>query len=298
MTDIMRNKFLNGEGAIHFESVNELESLAGYLDTAELVPIYAHDSEQEDLIEVQNKRGVLNRGTGEVASVVSDTYRIIQHSDAIKDLTAGIRLSGHEVAGALYNYNDGIMVRYLMSDIEPISDISAVGNIYTGSQVVNSYDKTSSFKGSAFLVRQVCSNGMCVSEMIKDTNFSIYHTVGSIGKIEDAISRFTVGMIENVQSRLGEVIVTAMDSRLAYQSRDDMIVGIAGVIGAQVHAENIVSRANLNYYDTDRWSVYNAVTEYASHDDELTDSVRNKIINVASKILYPTTTLIPAPVEV
>ena len=298
MTDIMRNKFFNGAGAIHFDSVNELESLAEYMDTAELVPLYAHDLEHEDLIEVQNKCGVLNRGTGNVASVVSDTYRIIQHADAIRYLSDGIRISGHEISGSLYNYNDGIMVRYLVSDIEPISDISAVGNIFTGSQVVNSYDKTSSFKGSAFLVRQVCSNGMCVSEMIHDTNFSIYHTVGSVGKIEEAISGFTQGLIENIQSRLGEVIVAAMDSKLSYQSRDDMIVGIAGVIGAQVHAENIVGRANLNYYDTDRWSVYNAVTEYASHDDELSDSVRNRMINVASKILYPTTTLMPAPVEV
>ena len=37
----MRNFFFKGSGAIHFDSVNELDSLAGNLDDAELVPIYA-----------------------------------------------------------------------------------------------------------------------------------------------------------------------------------------------------------------------------------------------------------------
>lgn len=298
MADVMHNFFFKGSGAIHFDSVNELDSLAGNLDDATLVPIYAINPFTEECEEIPNKSGVMNQSTGEVASVVSDTYRVIQHRDAIQEITQGIRLSGHDISGSLYNMGNWVMVRYLMSDVEPVSDVSAVGNIFTGSQVINSYDKTSSFKGSAFLVRQVCSNGMCISEMIPDTNFSIYHTVNSIHHIGESIEAFTQGLIANVQARLGTVVEAALDSPLRYESRDDMIIGIAGIIGAQVHAENIVSRADINYFDTNRWEVYNAVTAYASHESELSDGVRNRIVNVASKILYPTTRLMPAPVEV
>ena len=107
----MRNFFFKGSGAIHFDSVNELDSLAGNLDDAELVPIYAINPFSEECEEIPNKSGVMNKTTGEIAAVVSDTYSVIKHSKAIQEITQGIRLSGHDISGSLYNTGNGVMVR-------------------------------------------------------------------------------------------------------------------------------------------------------------------------------------------
>lgn len=278
--NFMDNWFFSG--GIKFESAEELMDLSGTMDTAIKTPIFTRDyldGGKEMMLDKWD--GVMNINTKEVCAIASDNYEILQHGDCINDLASGIIKSGHDVAGALLNYRDSFVVRYILQDVDPIDD--GAKGIHIGCEVRNSYNKSSSFRGRGFLVRQVCSNGMVMKTLLGDVDFSVYHTARAQQRKTEAISNYIESTISSIQKNLGVVIERAKDSELIFDSVENLQGSLADFFGVAIHAQNIVDNNWDGRLNTTRWDLYNAATEYISHT-EMSPAVQERLI-VKSEML-------------
>ena len=224
----------------------------------------------------------MNLKTKEIAAIASDKYMILQHQDCINNLASGILRSGHDVAGSLFNYGDSFIARYLIQDSIPTDD--EMKGIHIGCEVRNSYNKSSSFRGGAFMVREVCSNGMVMKSLLNDVNFSVYHTAKASEKSASAIAEYIDHTIEAIESKLGVVIRKSMESELLFDSADNIQESLADIYGVDTHAKNIIDHHWDGKLNTTRWDLYNAATEYVSHT-EMSPAVQERLIVKSEMIL-------------
>lgn len=275
-----------------FESVEELSDIAMRLSGAVKVPLKFMDfttppNIREEMLD--RWMGVMNYDTKEIAAIVSDNYEIIQHQDAVLDLANSLADAGESVKGAVMDHGNSITVRYMFDELDTIDDGSE--GICVGGEMKNSYDKTSSFRGGAFLVRLVCSNGMVTKSVIPDINFSIYHTRNSKDRSQKQIKGYIEHMIDEVYDRLGLVIETAVETEVSFEDSDKLSDALGAVIGVKSHADAIVDNFWNGELDTNRWDLYNAATEYVSHT-ELTPQTRDRLSSKVEDLLMPKVELV------
>jgi len=273
-----------------FSSVLGLEGLVGRVDDAKTVALCGVETDHLPLnmFPIGGFQGVYNLGTKKVASVTSDQYTIIQHKDVLNATIAALHSFGHEVQGTLVNRHDRISVMFSFPDIV-LNDES--DGIEVGGVINNSYDTTGSFKGHAHMIRVVCTNGMTMRRILPETNFSVRH-IGEVNdKVIGALETYYTGLVKD-QSAVSEVIDAAMATGLEFVDSRQVEDTLAFQLGKRKHAANIVDQTWDGELETNKWDLYNAVTEYTSHTP-MTYQVYDAIGDAAMKMLSPNTTIAP-----
>lgn len=249
------------------EKINELS----YAITQ---PVYIGDNEEPD----KSYKAIYNVNMGQVASIVSEGYSLIQHKD--------IANSFIDACGRL-NMNTKVNIRQhrhrMIMDIEfPDSKmyVAKGEEFIVGFRLVNSYDKSTGVMIIPRLVRLVCLNGMVVPFGLNTVNFSYRHNQTMVenfsGFIEKALTE-TINSNDKLKAMVNGCIADSAEWSIVEALMPKLFV-------AKKHMDAI--RENLAGLDkVTRWDLYNAITKYATHSEHLKPNVEMWLQRQADKIM-------------
>lgn len=246
-----------------FDSLDELEGLVMQMDVAEEVPLYYDTQDVSSLQDVDEFKGIYNRGTQKLANIVTDKYALIQHRDAFITLVSALRRAEVDVVGTVKNNRDNVAIEMTFDGIL-VDD--GVEGIELGAKIVNSYNSTSSFRGWGWGLRKVCSNGLYMRSAVPEMSFSIVHR----GKAPEISMDAIVSMVDEVRSRVvnyEDAIVVAKEQSMYFPTVDSLAATIQPIIGSERATATAINGYWDGQFDTNRWDVYNLMTAYASHEE-------------------------------
>ena len=277
-------------------SLNEIDENAMNLSRAQRVRI-AEIIEKEGKNSariIDNRWGIKNLKTGEIVDFCSDKYSILQHVDAVGMVTASLRSFGIEARGNLRNYGNAIAVEILFDNVairkngeimqsNMIVPDGAKG-IQLGIRFVNSFNKSTGFRGYGFGWRLACSNGMYLTSILPEIAFGVKHTGDVVGRVADQMKRAILKLIDEKGAVITHV-QKAQDDKIVFENQKQLVATLAGYVGSEKQATNIIEttggRLDLN---PSRWELYNAVTDYATHT-QMSYPMQDRISRGAEKIL-------------
>jgi len=282
------------------ESIDSIRSRTDSLATASKVKVAEIVEQPDGTIKgfrpIKKRFGIKNERTGEIADFASPVYSVLQHSDAVNMVLDSLQEHGIEARGFMNEWNNGVAVEVFLDNVLlPTEGNEFVAHslripdgkdgIQMGIRFVNSYDKSSGFRGYGFGWRLVCSNGMFLRSVLPEMQFSIRHTGQVVSKVSDKIYGAVRRLVMN-RGALIAVIVDAQKEKVSFNTEKEMVLALSGYVGSERRAEVILDNraAHDVGLETTRWNLYNLLTDYATHT-ELSVSMYDRIQNGAERIL-------------
>lgn len=282
------------------DSMNTIQSRIGTLASARKVKVAeiveSDEGEIKGFRPIPKRFGIKNERTGEIADFCSPVYSVLQHSESVNMVLDSLKEYGIEARGFINEWNNGVAVELFLDNVvvptqgnELIKQSLRIPDgddgIQMGIRFVNSYDKSSGFRGYGFGWRLACSNGMFLRSILPEMRFSIRHTGEVVSKVGDKI----YGAIERLIHHRGALIAVIEDAqqdRVEFANENELSTALAGYVGSERRANDVLSShaaRNLEL-ETSRWNLYNVLTDYATHT-ELSVSMYDRIQNGAESIL-------------
>lgn len=265
-------------------NVNGLNDMAMNLfafDSAVEIPIGYQEG--TNFKQASKYKGIYNVSQERLASVVSKKYQIIQHRDVLSAVTQTLGKLNLDVSGFVKCYNETMQADLVFKDEGFKMKDDATG-IMLGFRVLNSYDKTTSFRLEAYAYRLVCENGMAFGNVL-ETRTLTFHTgqLKTFELIQDITEKFITQMIQH-QEKLQTLVNKAIADSIAWEQLDQILEKLMPTAKHKKFiAEKLAEIApNGNFT---RWQLYNVVTDYASHNLELKQGAINMLEKMSQKII-------------
>jgi hypothetical protein len=237
--------------------------------------------------EVPNFKGIYNNSIGKTVAFVSPDFKLIQHKEYIKCFAESLD-SLHIPYGMTYQQENSKVFAKFKFKNDTLKFEKLGEEFMTGLQLSNSYDKSFGVIVAPLLTRLACTNGMVLSRMgqtfttthrsklIDDMKVfaetRINHLVNSFSEIQGWVSSAMENSIEwEVACRILEKSITSNKHREEILKR----LGIAMII---VKKDKVRKAERCEYiFESDavkkdkfnRWEIYNAITHYLSHGQQL-----------------------------
>lgn len=264
----------------HLESLDELVDYANTLDRATSHEVYYPSGEASRFHVIKNDT------TDKEVCTVSDKYAILQHNDALNLIISGIQAAGITGGGVMRNYHDNVVVECFFDNLT-VRDHSQDGHIQLGMRFTNSFNKSVGFNADIFSYRQVCANGLLMSKLLPDApQMNFKH----IGDVTSRITGNVKSLVENLvkmEGSLLEIINETSQEVIKFEGYDHAIRFISEYVGSEKQAKQLFDIEHVEM-ETDKWSLYNVLTAYASHRQYLSYSQYNNIHNKAQDLLINT----------
>lgn len=246
------------------ENLNDAALHIGTLDNATEAELFYGNTENPQ--PVDNWKGIYNMQAERLATVASKGYRIIQHNDVLQSVIETLGGLNIDVMGVLKNRGNRFIADLVFKDEGGLIQDDASG-VKLGIRVMNSYDKTCSFRLEMFGYRVVCRNGMVLGQGVGVSN-SVYH----IGKDKqlDEIKQVTEKFIHDV-IKSSETLQRHINEAMADSVEWEACCRIVDMIGKnKKHRQELINRLEeLRGGKVTRWQIYNAVTHYVTHGESL-----------------------------
>lgn len=259
--------------------INGINDFTGHsFDTAAHADLFYGNKEVPQAL--KGWKGVFNVDTGKIASVVTDGYQIIQHNDtvtAVKNVLGRLNL---DVKGLAKDYRDRYVADLVFQNAGVEVKDDATG-IQIGIRVVNSYNKQTSFRLEMFGFRRVCQNGMTFGAQSFGVVENTIHYgskekgLAEIERLTNSFVKRVIGSSEIMQNYVNQMIGDSLEYEQAVKI-------VQGLIRAKKHQDWII---NSLEGCKSRWDLYNAITDYATHGEQLTPSVETYLENRSRKIM-------------
>ena len=197
-------------------------------------------------------KSIVRGDTGEIISVMRDTYKLIPNSVIIESLME--QLDGIDcryVIDKQHSYIDNSKMR-LSLILPELKFTDPDSPIFLSVMVGNSYDGSESYSRKFFLNRQICSNGMLAKTFLDETSrkhTSSFETDELKANLEKSVKKFPF-----IQYRIEEMLNTKVTKRFREQ--------VDNRLGKTVsdYLDSVEKRGEDNLYD-----VYHHLTYWASH---------------------------------
>lgn len=225
-------------------------------------------------------KGIFNNSQERLASIVSKKYKVIQHRDVLSAVTQTLGKLKLDVSGIVKTFNETMQADLVFKDEGLRLKDDATG-IMLGFRVLNSYDKTSSFRLEAYAYRIVCNNGMAFGNVL-ETRSVTFHTgqQKTFETIEAITEKFIVAMINN-QEKLQLLINKSFEESIAWENVEPILEKLLTI---EKHKKAIMAKLTIGQELT-RWNLYNALTDYLSHDETLKQGVISHLERVSQRII-------------
>lgn len=280
-----------------FESLDEANELIIDMDHAVerpvLIgeyPIEIGDPARAEGVYTDKYKGVWNETTNKLANIVSPSYAILQHSNFFEQVINGLDNAGvGGISGEFTRLQGGNQFRMQVTfqDIEIAEPTKYRGTINPGALFTNSYDKSSSARGYGYFYRKVCGNGMILQHLIKGADFSRNHVAKDeatlLQDMDHRVWEFAY-VIAKSDEMVSNAISVSAERQLDFEARANIIPTLQSIVGAKKHADGIFEILDIKDTETTYWDVYNAFTDYATHND-LSVTVQDRIQSVAEMVL-------------
>ena len=286
-------------------NLKEVEQFSSNLDVASLVPISFNDNGV--IKNVTKFNGIYNNSKGEFCNIVTLGYKLIQHREYINACAAAL-----DRLGLKYSLTLKPTGHKVYADIE----FEGMNHKFTklneefvcGLRLVNSYNKTTGIGVAPRFKRLACMNGMIVTS--QGRFFSVKHTSKLLEEMEKFIE-LRINSVINEYDSLQQWVSDSMRDSIEWLSVTKIINSL---ITQAKHKEEILKRLNIatiivkgkdkkktvTYtFDSkkekiNRWDIYNAVTHYLTHGENITPVIESYYQKSAEKILLnPLQTLMP-----
>lgn len=269
--------------------------------TYEPVPVYdmvkgENGYEFPDNFYFDGATAVINTTTNSVAQIAGPLYQILQHRDYFCGVVDLLQEKGlTEAHGYAVEGNNGNTwnVRLIFDGFE-ITEPGFGRNIKIGGEFSNSYDSKFAARGRAYFMRLSCYNQMVLQNVIPECIFSRNHVAEDETTLLDIVQLQTknfVGNLMNSGAKFKRVMTKASSDDIEIQKVAQLDQLMLDIFKTPSHAEGIAKLAEkelvrpysgATHYITDRWELYNAATNYASHND-LTPQIQDMILYRAEK---------------
>lgn len=285
------------------------------LPSAELVDLFYNKNSKYN--EVETKKGVLQNK--EIIATVSNHYVLVQHREAFKNAIEQLEVP--EDAKLEVNWYKGKASMQIFFDELKVDD-GKLG-IDMAFQIKNSYDGSTALglsvkrnmieKGDKYIVfyglRQVCSNGMKIKislaemmpeelnklnpekDVIAETKQDIKETITSSfkGSVRHMGKKFDM-KYQNLFT-MAKMAVPLIESKIKQAMKNkitdvEFIKWLDSQNFTQKAIDGILLRYNASIAEegANRWTAYNAITAYASHDTQ-SQIQQEKIIDKAWELV-------------
>ena len=254
----------------------ELKNTALSFDQAEMRDVHII-ADSEDYVSPRHM-GVWNVNKSELATIAAKDYCVIQHKYAIQTVVEALSSLGIKATASLKTSRHGIHVDFDFPEMG--FELHEVGESFTsGMRVINDYSRSGGLTIAPRVTRLVCSNGMIVTEAVQSRKVKYSEELqitleGTIDKlIKDIIS---------ADQRLSDMVSSCMMDSVEGMT---MKLLLKQLFKSKIHRENIFQRFDHNKKELSRWDLYNAVTNYATHDERLTPHVESYLQSKASEVM-------------
>jgi hypothetical protein len=219
--------------------------------------------------QVPKKYAVWNVQQERVASIISDRYKIIQHRkvfEAVNEVLSELNL---DINGRLDDHNDYVKADLVFQNLgTPIKDDAS--GIMIGMGVMNSYNMKCSYRLEMFAFRMVCQNGMSIGNAMGVREI-MFHTgeEKSYELIKSTTLKFikeAINSSSTLQRYVNEMIVDTEEWEI-------LKVLLPKLISTKIHREEVEKRLTPGKLIS-RWDLYNAITNYITHDSTLKKSAQ------------------------
>lgn len=197
-------------------------------------------------------KSIVRTDTGQIISVMKDTYKLIPNRVIIESLLNELEsIDCKFVLDKIHSYVDNSQMRlsvslpqYFLTDHE--------SKIFLGLQVINSYSGNYSYSRKIFFRKQICNNGLLVNTLFDAK--SRKHTSGFEidelkNDIENSVKKFPI-----LQMKIDELSNTKVTKKF----RDKVRAKLGKTVSEYLHS--VEKRGKDNLYD-----VYHHLTYWASH---------------------------------
>lgn len=278
-----------------FDSVNQFKKREvnkmtfPELDVAEERAVFIANAAGEPVIEKKLK-GIVNVSKGMLAAVTSVGYNTIQHNEVRSDLFTA--LTNLNIAFVPSIREQGHRVYIDVSFPDAVVKLTQVGEEFaSGVRVINSYDKTTGLIIVPRIVRLKCTNGMVLKTfgegVVLKHNSSIVKDIQA--NVETALKSIINGH-QNLQKMVDRCIADSIEWKLAEKI-------IKKLIGREKHIEAIKKLLPESEVVT-RWDIYNALTDYATHSEQISPNIEAWLQSRAEILLNkPLLALVPPEFE-
>lgn len=234
--------------------------------------------------DINDFKGIYNVSQGRLANVVSKNYQIIQHDDVVQSVRDTLGRLNIEVKGKMGFYKDTMDIRLVFKDRDDliIKDDTNEG-IMLGMRILNSYDKKTAFRLEMFGVRMFCDNGMVLGKAINDVRSVTVHLGETKTRdvIAGTVERFVAEMInssQKLQRYVSECMVDSIEWDMAQKL-------LGALVQTEKHRKALIERIGMQRSNITKWEIYNAITDYATHNEQLTPHVESYLQNIAQDVL-------------
>lgn len=246
------------------------------LDLAEARKVYVMD-EEGGYIQAKEHKGIWNVTKDMLGCIASKTYNIIQHRDVMRTVLNAMR-------NLNLNYCVDVKVdgHRIFVDVEfPDAKIGLkeVGEEFiSGLRLINSYDKTTGLLILPRIKRLVCSNGMVVNRFV--SGCAIRHNQKLAEDFEGVIEK-TLKNVINSSEVLKNLVNASIADSVEWQYVE---LVLKNLIKREKHIKEILDRLEKKETVT-RWDLYNAITDYATHGEQLKPTIENWLQNKSQVLL-------------
>jgi len=279
---------------------NEVKEATGNLDKAKLVPIKIDDGGV--VKDVDNFRGVYNVSQGKFCTTVVPYYNLVQHkqyfdsfADAMDRLglkyTMTVKQSGNRAFADIEFEDRNIKFDKLDEEFT------------TGIRLINSYDKSTGVFVIPRLTRLACANGMILTRSEK--TLSVKHHTKMVAQIETFVERkineiiADDGMLQewvsncmkdSIEWKVACKIVEKLFDQLKHRGKilEKLGIGVIELTDKKSKKKSVSYVWNKKEEKKDkftRWEMYNAMTAYITHGEQITPHIENLFQRKAEKLL-------------
>lgn len=244
-----------------------------------------------DLRLATNYKAVVNTRTDRPAQIAGSGYQILDHGSFIACLVDKLRERNLENAhGYMIVGNGGNKVKIRLIFERNILDEPGFGpNVMFGGEFTNSYDSSYAATGRAFFMRLNCYNQFVPKNIIPEAIFVKPHSAATqkvlLENVTFSIEYFMEHLDEAgvtfkncmVDSMMDEIIIES-PAQIDMLMQDIFKVGVhAEAIAAIAKRQSRVLTRDPKFHVTDRWSLFNAATQYASHEYGISPQTQERI---------------------
>jgi len=276
-----------------YEGLDGLLGLKELSDGIEKVAVsFSHNG---DTKYSERYRGLMNSQSGELVGLVHKTYGLLSHGLVIDTIARELKSRDMKNIHGVWNaWNGGNVMRLgvFFDDLQPLSDGHA--ELTPGITIRNPYGWQGggrSFHGEGYYLRSICWNFGILGHLLPELDIMEVHESAIAERVESEFKLFLDQQIAG--SRVVErAVSTAMGKIIKYGEKNTIAMSLQVVGVVKKHSELIARKIDsaegsadgeLSYYD-----IYNAMTQYTTHEKTLTPNVQDEINKIAAKFIQPT----------
>lgn len=237
---------------------------------------------------IKGRKLVLDKNTGAEFDIVSDSYKLLHHEIALKNLLDAIPEEfGKPTIKGLMMRGGARAAFYAEFPEMPNVEVGKGGEGSMRILLRNSYDRSSFVNFSLAIKELVCSNGLCVFKTKQSGRAK--HLTGAISKFELS-ERITEGM--EMLSETYKVWDKWAETRV---DLDFILESVSELPFSEAEQEKLVMLPLLNHggvslqglgADTTLWSINSAATQFVHHinSEERKMEIEQKVPHIIEKL--------------